>query len=206
MDFTDLVKDLLKSPLSYLDCECPLALGAFMNGYGCADAGAEWLLKHLEDSFEGPSNASAYTKVFLRYSGRKGLEVLLGETQSLITKYGEPTAKPGSMAGTRFLSTVVDVIEQGRPGMMLGEPTVSWLANCWNGFLLGTERIDSDLAAEQRSTASGFERWISKRYAEPGSPWHGIVRVYEGPCEKGLRKFADLWRAFISARDGKPSL
>lgn len=202
MKLADLTNKLLAAPLTYLDYECPRDLWAFMSGYGCADEGPIELLRGLDARFKGPSGARAYTKVFLLHPGSKGVELLLAEILALIAEHGEPSVSPGALAGPEFVSAVVGAIEQGRPGMMLGEPTVSWLANYWSGFLAGTERVDARVAAEQRACASAFGRWMSERYDAPDCPWHKIVRAFAGPGQVGLRKFAELWRAYEVTKRG----
>lgn len=202
MPLRELMNQLRDSPLTYVDAECPIALGAFLGGYECANLEASSLLTKLACEYQGPPSASACTRVFLRHPGPPGFEMILVGLQRIIDAHGDPPAKEGPMARSGFIPTLIDVIEQGRSGMMLGEPTVSWLANCWSGFLVGVEHINHELGAKQRSEVLEFEQWLCERYHEPSSRWQSIIRIYEGPCIEGLHAFCRLWRAFCVSRRG----
>jgi hypothetical protein len=81
--------------------------------------------------------------------------------------------------------------------MVLAEPTTDWLYNFFRGYHRGLEAVSPDLAAQQWCRVEAFEEWLRDSYGHHTiAPWHGILRVYEGACERGLSRFVELWDDF----------
>jgi hypothetical protein len=84
--------------------------------------------------------------------------------------------------------------------MVLREGTVGSLANSFRGFLCGLEARDILAGQAARIELAEFERWLQRFYGHPKAQWESLIRVYGGPCHRGLRLFLEKWDAWERAR------
>ncbi|MCC7108316.1 MAG: hypothetical protein IT382_03440 [Deltaproteobacteria bacterium] len=195
MDLTNLIKQLRVEPQRFLDSVSPIALGAFMSGYEASNPAVAKLLRDLSSKIDGPSEASVFTRAYLRFDLTEAVVRIIDLIDEAKWTMQEADGGGYFLDGS-FIPTIVRAIEDGRPGIMLGEPTVIWLANCWHGFILGLEEADPNAADLERAQFSGFVKWLAERYADSHATWYKLIYVYGGACEDGLEKFAELWREF----------
>ncbi|MDH5492134.1 MAG: hypothetical protein OEY14_09285 [Myxococcales bacterium] len=199
MDLHQTVQSLGKSPLDYLDSECPLALGAFLFGYKTVDAGAGPVMDEFLRRIPGPDQADGCTRGYLAYGAgtagfRRTVEILQETVEQL-----QPRPVASMAAKYAFIEAVRDPIESGKTGMAFAEPTVVWLANYYRGFLAGLASVAPASAREATASLHRFETWLRRRYQQPITSWHGLIRVFEGAAEHGLRRFVELWDEFESS-------
>lgn len=193
MNLIQILATLRSAPGSLLEAAHPLMLGAFLNGYGLGNQSAGDVLRAVNDDFPGASVASACAKAYLLFDEDIAFSRILDALDVRIggIKEWEPATSAFTPEG--FISTVIGAIRAGRPGMMLGELTLSWFANAYAGFLAGYEEVDPRQTADARNDLAMFSKWVGERFTEPSAGWYKVLRVYHGPGETGLRKFADLW-------------
>lgn len=197
MDFAEAVEQVRSRPDQILSSHCVLALGAFFVGYKTTDAGAMPILDSLDGLFEGPSGARACTRAYLSSrTTEEALHRVLDATTRLLLERGAPAPTPGHASSTTFVADVRGPIEQGRPGMVLGETTPAWLYDYSQGYLLGLEAVNPELAERQRLRLAAFETWLRRWYDNAAAPWYSILRVYGGACEAGLASFVKKWDIF----------
>lgn len=193
MKLNDILLALRQEPEKILAEPHTLSLWAFLNGYGLGNRAAHPVIRAINDDFEGPSVADACSKAYLRFDDRTAFSKVI-DALDVRLRQTPPSAPPASeLTADGFMSAVVQAIRSGRPGMMLGELSVSWLAHCHAGFLAGLEESDPEGASAARGELESFDRWVAGQFSEPNPGWYKILRVYEGPGEKGLRRFAELW-------------
>lgn len=189
MDFTTLVGTVRRDPEGYLTELHPMALEGLLSGYSCVDGRVSELLVQLSAEMGEPqSTAPVFMKVHLTLDDRSAIDAVLGRIQQRLT-----TLPIGPVRDCGARSLVLRAIREGRPGMILGEPTVSWLANFLNGYLLALDHADPDAAARERDAMTAFAARVNERYGTATVPWWKLLRVFEGPCESGLRAFASYW-------------
>lgn len=196
MKLIDILATLRRAPGSLLEAPHPLVLGAFLNGYGLGNQSAGDVLRAVNDDFPGASVASACTKAYLLFDEDTAFFRVLEALDARIGGIKDWGPATSAFAPEGFISTVIGAIRAGRPGMMLGEVSLSWFANAYAGFLAGYEEVDPHRAADARNALAMFSKWVGEQYTEPSAGWYKVLRVYHGPGETGLRKFADLWNEY----------
>jgi len=195
----DALEAVRADPLRYLDCECALSLGALINGYKVADGSAAASKKAVLDRIPGPDQADGCTRAYLaRGSGPRGFRYALDEFEAIVSG-NQPVPSPGPMAHLPIVEHVRTALASGRIGMYFGEPTIMWVSNYANGFLLGLASAQPDVWAQATDSLQRFEAWMQRRYGSPGARWHELIRVFEGPCERGLQRFVELWDESVLA-------
>jgi hypothetical protein len=96
--------------------------------------------------------------------------------------------------------------------MALPEPTVLGLADFASGYICGATDLNPAVGAVQRVELGDFETWLRNEWYglyKHQAPWYGLIRVFEGECERGLRRFLELWDEFKASKPeeepaGKP--
>lgn len=196
MKLIDILATLRRDPGSLLEAAHPLMLEAFLNGYGLGNQSAGDVLRAVNDDFPGASVASACIKAYLLFDEDTAFSRVLDALDTRIRGIREWGPATGAFTPEGFISTVIGAIRAGRPGMMLGEVTLSWFANAYAGFLAGYEEVDPHQATDARNDLAMFSKWVGEHFTEPRANWYKVLRVYYGPGETGLRKFADLWNEY----------
>ena len=191
------LKKIQGDPRSVLSASCSLSLGAFLVGYRAVDSGLGPVLAALDDDVSGPDEARGWTRAYLSSrTEEEGLQKVLGALLRILGSDASWRPSPGPGAQSSFVSFVRESIEQGRPGMVLAEPTLGYLFDFSQGYGYGLDAVNPDLASAQRGRLAAFELWLQKQYSCSQAPWYGIVRVCEGACERGLLRFLQLWDEF----------
>lgn len=191
----DLLCELRTTPLSLLCEECVVSFDAFSRGYAYVDPRLAEMLRDLTSEIPGPSAADFCTRAFLKHAHtRDALRFVLSRLVEAI-EASSYSPSIGAAHGTLF-DKVACSIESGRYGMVLGEPTISWLANMYQGFLCGLDVVSSERAAEERFRLARFEAWLRVFYSAPEGRWFAILRVFDGNGERGLNAFVERWREF----------
>lgn len=176
-----------------------LALGAFLFGYKMADAGPRDLLTEAAARYPGKTDLDAASLAYLSHSNTQGaLEKLVELLFDLGANDVVPLAGPGG--NMHVVDLVRTPIASGKTGMVLLEPTVTWLANYTRGHTAGLEALQLPLAKQQAASFERFERQLREDYAHPAATWHAILRVYEGADLHGLKRFLDLWDQCFAQR------
>lgn len=193
------VQALRTDPRAILTEPCVLAFRAFLSGFKAPCRHMTPLFDAFTAAFEGPSGADACTRVYLaeadsRVAMTRALDTLAGLLESM-----ELPAPAGARAPETFIEYVRGPIEQGRPAMALPEPSVTSLADFARGYLWGLRDVDAEVARYQEEELRRFEVWLRAHYQGSPAPWYGLIRVYEGACERGLVRFLDLWDDFTVA-------
>ena len=196
MNLLDVIRRLKNNPCNYLDSCCASSLGTFLVGYRTVDCSVASATDLLLDVFPGREEMGACTRVYLTYAdGAVGVTAILNALENVVAA---GLAPPGDGFFTErvFIDAVRGAILQGRPAMVLGDPTVTSLYNYACGFMSGLEVVAPVEATKQYHELAGFERWLQGRYDVPEAAWYKLIRVHEGYCERGLKKFVELWDEF----------
>jgi len=197
MNFAMAVAQVRKSPLTFLSSENARALGAFFSGYRWVDESAGPILDHLTREFDGPDQADACSRACLASAdSRMAFRHVLDRLEQVLMRMGTPSPSSGPRANLSFVASVSDAILQGRPAMVLAEPTVVWMHDYFRGFLVGLSAVRPSESLRQEQRLAAFESWIRSWYGGFRAPWYTIIRVHEGMCEHGLERFLELWAAF----------
>jgi len=154
----------------------------------------------LLEIFPGREPFDVCTRVYLSYAdGAAGVAAVLDALENVAAAGLEP---PGDEFFTEsvFVDAVRGPILQGRPAMVLGDPTVSSLYNYARGFMSGLEVVAPAEAVRQIRELAEFEKWLQEWYGVPGAAWYKLIRVHEGVCDRGLKRFVELWDKFAEAR------
>jgi hypothetical protein len=200
MNLVDIVRRLRADPCAYLDHCCVSSLRTFIYGYRIVDCSIASATDALLNIFPGREPFDVCTRVYLSYSdGAAGVEALLDALEKIVAAGLEP---PGDdfFRASNFIDTVRGPILAGRPAMLLGDPTVSSLYNYARGFMCGLEVVAPAEAVRQMRELAAFERWLQDWYEVPGAAWYKLIRVHEGVCEEGTKRFIALWDEFMKAR------
>jgi hypothetical protein len=64
----------------------------------------------------------------------------------------------------------------------------------------GLEVVAPAEAVRQIRELAAFERWLQDWYEVPDAAWYKLLRVHEGNCERGVKRFIALWDEFMKAR------
>lgn len=201
----EIVSRLNSDPRSLLTDECVLALGAFLSGYRHANGTIGALLARLTERFPGPEQAAACTRAYLTMSDtRAALQAVLsalGDELSHAEAAGVRAAGSALPEHT-FVEALRGAIVDGRPCMFLREPTVVCMADYGRGYVAGITSVDPVSGASQELQLRQFESWLRTWYGGLHAPWYGLIRVHEGACELGLRRFLELWDSFTAELAG----
>lgn len=198
MDIAIALAQIQEKPSAFLSSECALALEAFLFGYKSADQSVAIILRELATEFEGPEQAGACTLAYLASPDSiTSFRRVMAAAEVVLRRVGTPTPVPGPCAEMTLVTVVDDAILQGRPAMVLAEPTVVWMHDFFRGFLVGLSAVRPAAALRQERRLMAFESWLRASYGgASAAPWYGIIRVYEGMCERGLKRFLELWAEF----------
>lgn len=194
MALRKVVEQLVCQPLTLLDSKCVFALEAFFIGYKQVDASAKPLWTALINRFRGPNEAGAASLAALcAPTSGAAFDLLIDELKRLVHQSDEIQSVVGPLAEVPFIDQVREPIRSGRYGLVFGEPTVSWMYNYSRGYLTALERVSPDFAKRELQKFSEFEAWIQDVYGVKADSWHALIRVFEGPCARGLERFLVLW-------------
>jgi len=203
MFFADIIGRLKAAPTNYLDSHCALSLEVFLIGYANVDESALVHLHALLDTFPGPEQADACTRVYLSYPDTAvGAMVVLEALEQSLRLRGSAPA-PGPFSDKSFIEVLRGPIVQRRPAMILGGETVVRLYNYVRGFLCGLEAVAPAEAERQTRDLAEFERWLQDWCDTPDTAWYKLLRIYGGECERGLLKFVEMWGEFEKSRNSK---
>jgi hypothetical protein len=182
-----------------LTFESALALDAFLCGYSWANGALGEVLRSATNQLEGPSGASLCKRAFLlERDPRRTLHLALDHLESsLRSQEPEPSETPYTR--TSVVELIREPVRAGRTGLVMGEPTIEWLANYARGRFAGLEAIDPRRAEAERRDVDAFEQWMRARFAAV-APWHGILRAYYNMDLGALQKLIEFWDEFIESR------
>jgi len=199
--FRGVVNALRSSPCRMLDNACPIALDAFFCGYWGIDQGIKALISEALSDVEGPSGLSPCARVYLAMGqGQPSFKIILDRIDETLLRM-PPVEEAGPYSGFSFIQLVGDSIRKGRLGIVLGEPTVSWLQNYYSGFESALANLNPDLFTEESERMKAFNLWLQQRYRiGPSSCWRAI-RTFEGAGETGVHAFVKLWDQFQAVND-----
>lgn len=195
-EYQHLARRLLESPLEFVDAECVIALRAFWAGYQEVYLSLTKVGTLLRAEVHGPSNADAFTCALLEHESRKAAFYWILEKMLEIPLVGIDVETRKQPELTSFIGLVRQPIMSKRYALLLGEPTVSWLHNFQCGFHFGLSSAYPLLAEEEEQTIRAFEDWLRAKYRSPEANWATMIRVFEGPCERGLESFLELFERF----------
>lgn len=194
MNFEATIKDIGVNYEHYLTGQCVLALHGFLSGWTVVDSSVKGAIAKVAESFPGPSAADASTRAYLHCPNtRVALSTLLERLLFVLKSEGSLPPSPGPGARVRFMDFVKEPIMSGRTGMVFAEPTLEWACNFSNGYIAAMNVIDPSCATSEQHALNDFEAWLRLTYGATGAGWYGILRIYEGPCEFGLRRLVELW-------------
>lgn len=194
MAFKNTISETKVNPDTHLSAPCALAFSAFLVGYEMTDASVRPLLQKLTKLFPGPNAADACTRAYLQYATTgSAFSSVVDSLIRLLDSESSITPVPGYCADVEFAEFVRDAIVSGRTAMALTEPTMDWLGNYARGYVTGLQEVNSAAAVRHCRALESFEAWLRRRYDAQGTRWYGLIRVYEGACEHGLRRFIELW-------------
>lgn len=206
MDLFTLIQRLGKAPKEFLEVVSPRYLNALLNGYGAIDSRIMHVMGIVDDPLApspwplGPvASLNACSRVYLAEPNLdRGVAILLEKFEEVLRSCPDKEPVRGGFAGRRFADVVAEVVKQGRPALLFGEPTPSWVFHYSVGFNLAFEEFDSPAAKADRERIARFSHWLSRQYSwEVSVPWHRLIRIYEGGALQGLEAFVRLWDQFI---------
>jgi hypothetical protein len=200
----EVLKALRDRPRDFVEVVSVHACDAFLRGYGAVDASMATALQS-PTAFPGPSAANRFTRAYLCVDDLTAAnEQVLDELLNWGSAHGanlRPTPEP--YAGERALRRILEAIRQGRWGMMMPEPSVTYCAHYVRGFILASETIAPTIAEDDRRAMIRFEEWLQRRYRQPNARWHRVLRVFGGDPVGSVKLLLEEWDAF-SAADGVP--
>jgi hypothetical protein len=200
MKLLGLIVELRERPQRFLEVVSPIYLDALLHGYSAVDLRAS-RMKRAVDLLEGSaSSLSVCSRMYLaEQDPAKGVEVLLEKFEAVLRAPADEGPVRGVFAGRQFASVVAEVVNQGRPGLAFGEPTLSWVYHFSVGFDLAFGEEDLEAADADRRQLMRFSEWLSRRYGSKAVvPWHRLLRVHEGEALRGLKAFVGLWDQFVA--------
>jgi hypothetical protein len=202
MRVIDLVRDLRSNPGRYVECRTPIHLWAFLEGYCWVDSSLREPLRELIAYFEGPEELNVFIRAHLAADDPSdAFEQILQRLESRVETAESWPFEPGLGSGKTLIHTVGDYLRQGRSGLFLAEPTVTWLQHFVQGFLVGTSMSDPEAGKQQSEQFSDFGEWLAEYYNCPGTRWHRILRIY-GTETGGIFKLPALWDEFVAHAAG----
>ncbi len=217
MDLLTLIQRLRTTPREFLEVVSPRYLNALLNGYGAIDSRIMHVMRIVDDPLASPwpcgpvASLNACSRVYLAEpSLDRGVAILLDKFEEVLGSYPEKKPVTGGLAGRRFADVVAEVVKQGRPALLFGEPTPSWVFHYSVGFHLAFDEFDSRAAKNDREQLARFSQWLPRQYSwELSVPWHRLLRIYEGGALHSLEAFVRCWEEFIAspeeaARDALP--
>jgi len=181
-------------PLSLIEEPSVVAVGAFVRGCAVVDPRVAAAVRVAAAGIPGPSAADVFTRAYLRFEPAEGIRVAC-DLVRLALDTAADASSDGTSGDADFPAVLVDCISENRMGLVLGAPTVAWLANYCSGFLSGLAVVDPAAALEKGRDFAEFSAYVGAKYGATG-PWHRIVSIFESPSERGVRAFASLWRAY----------
>lgn len=191
-----IIRQLRGSPRSILDPPDTLQLDAFFHGFAAVDQRLLPVLRTLRQAFQGPDAMDVFTRAYLLFDDADGVGRILDALEAALHGMAWPAGAPGQPANRSVVGSVADAIEQGRPGLVMPEPSFFWLRSYSQGFIAALHGVDEELAA--RETAK-FEKFESRLQQREGArvPWHRILHVYaDDHSVRGMKRFMELWREF----------
>lgn len=207
MELLTLIQRLRQAPQEFLEVVSPLYLDALLNGYGAIDSRIMYVMRKLDDPLSsspwprGPrASLSVFSRVYLAEPElERGVAVLLERFEGLFRTWPDKDLVRGGAAGRSFADVLAEVVKQGRPALLFGEPTPLYAFHYSVGFNLAFEELEPAAAAAERSQFARFSRWLQHQYDwDVTVPWHRLIRIYEGPGLQGLEAFVRLWDEFTA--------
>lgn len=190
----ELLAAIRTDPEHYLEVFSAEALGKFFAGYEHVDAGfdvirKELLARHEEDGTRGP-----YIGTYLRFRDRaEGARYILEELSAIALALN-PRSLPRPKSQVDSAALVADAVRQGRPGMLIGEPSVESLFHFCQGFQSGLDVVFPEHALAHAKRFREFEAWLESEHT-PGR-WCRVLRVHHGAGLDGVEAFVSLWAEF----------
>lgn len=202
MRVIQLVRELRSQPTRYLECCTAVHLGAFLHGYDWVETSLQKPLQELAEHFGGPSGANVFTRVYLTVKdAREGVDCILRYLEERVGAGNDWVVEPRDDAGQPFMAVVGDYLRQRRPGLFLGEPTVTWLHHFVQGFLAGVAVVDPEAGRRQTEQLADFGRWLAADNDCASAEWHRALRSFYAETN-GIYELPRLWDEFL-AREHK---
>jgi hypothetical protein len=194
MQLREFVQTVRKDPAAFIEPVDPKYLSALLSGYKAVNGALRAPLQKLAERYaDRYSGVDICWIAYLHFPPpQRGVDWVLQELDVLLEKEEVPFEE-GPWARERCMDPILDAIKQGRPGMMLGEPSVFWLASYTRGFMTALCSCDPGRAKAEQAELDGFEAWLQEELAEPGVPWHRLIRAFDGGCQEGVGRFAWRW-------------
>jgi hypothetical protein len=190
----ELLAAIRADPQRYLEVFSAEALGKFFAGYQHADAGFEEIAAELRARHESDGTRGPYVGAYLRFRDRaEGAANILDELLT-IARALNPSSRPGSDAERDSFSLVSDAVSHGRPGMLIGEPSVEGLFHFCQGFQCGLDVVSPERAVAHAKKFREFEAWLESEHI-PGR-WCRVLRIHHGAGLDGIQAFVSLWAEF----------
>lgn len=188
---------------SLLTYECALSFRAFLGGLQVSDVHVAAIRRSLLEHIDGPDQMDACGRAYLAFRNtREALGFIFHNIESFAHRSeSAPTEARHEITTVSFVDSVRDAIMDGHAGTVLGEPTISYLADYASGYNFGLRFVDASAAQSRVQELDAFEAWLQGYYGGVHACWYGLIRVFEGNCESGLRRFVLLWDAFKSGTD-----
>lgn len=200
MNLLEVIVGLRKRPERFLEIVSPIYLDALLHGYSAVDDRASRMKRAVDIMDGSTSSLSVCSRMYLaELDPVKGVDVLLEKFETVLRAPADETLVRGVFTGRQFASVVAEVVNQGRPALAFGEPTLSWVHHFSVGFDLAFADDDPEAADADRRQLVRFSEWLSRRYGSNAVvPWHRLLRVYEGEDLRDLKAFVDLWDQFVA--------
>lgn len=199
---------LRQDPAKVVDYVSPVCLAPVLYGYGEIDETVFDVVHGVSGAFAGPDQMSVFSRAHLAFPDEvAGFDAVLNALERYCAEHNmghEPRA--GVHAPADVVAWVRHAVDQGRPALVLAEPTVSWLAHYVRGFLAAREAIDPRAGRADREQFDHFEQWLRARNPEfPRAPWHRIVRAFDGESLHGIKAFLREWDECFGTAPSSPS-
>jgi hypothetical protein len=194
MSILSLCEQLRRTPFTFLAERSAFSLRSFFAGFGWANEAIHAPLARISAQFPGPEGLSVTTRVSLTSTNSEhSFARLLDALEDDLRRHGEPPPMPVAR-DVPLLAAIVKVINDGRPGLLLHEPTATCLFDTLQGHLCGIAEYDPDEARRQRAPLEAIEAQL--RQERPGvvAPWHVILRIAQGGDMFVFEEFCYLYQ------------
>jgi hypothetical protein len=194
MSILSLCQHLRQAPFAFISQRSAFSLGRFFAGFSWANAAIDLPMSRIAGQFAGSDELSTPTRAHLTSAdAEQGFDRLLTALEDDLRRHGDPL--PASVPrDAPLLDAILCVIEDGRAGIFLHEPTMESLYETVNGHLCGIAEYDPVEAARQREPIDRFAALVRERYVHTSAPWYTVLHVYKGSDKFGLRAVLSLYR------------